>query len=448
MKVLLLDDEDALRISLRDDIREAGHEVFDFRSPRQALEFARSAPDLAAVVTDWKMPEMNGLDFLGQVKQVNPDVQVIVMTAYGTVQTAVQAVKQGAYDFLLKPFETEELLLVLGRVAEHRELIEENRQLLARLEEHTRFHRLLGKSPAMVRLFSQLAVIGPSSSTVLVTGETGTGKELVAEAIHYASPRQSRPLVKVSCAALSRELLESELFGHERGAFTGAIREKVGRFEAANGGTIYLDDVDDTPLELQVKLLRVLQQRTLERVGSSTPISLDVRVIASTKVDLRQKVAEGKFREDLFYRLNVVPIQLPPLRRRKEDIPLLALHFLERHGGGRKLAITPAAMDALLDYAWPGNVRELEHVMERLALTAPREQIDCVDLPPEVLCPCRPEACPYVGEKSLDEITDELAKQVIRTALAQTRGNKTKAAELLRIPASTLRSKMEKYGLE
>jgi DNA-binding NtrC family response regulator len=393
------------------------------------------------------MPGMNGLDFLSNAKQVDPDVHVVLMTAYGTVQTAVQSIKRGAYDYLVKPFETEELLLVLDRVRQLRAMVEENRRLTAKLEEYTRFHRLVGRSPAMIRLFEQLAMIGPASSAVLITGETGTGKELVAEAIHDASPRKNKPLVKVSCAILSREILESELFGHEKGAFTGALRDKMGRFEMAQGGTILLDDVDDIPLELQVKLLRVLQDHAMERVGGSETIPLDVRVTASSKVDLRAKVAEGKFREDLFYRLNVVPLHIPPLRQRKEDIPLLALHFLEKFAGPGGLRFTPEAIEALIAYEWPGNVRELEHLMERLAVTAKGDKVDYVDLPQEVLCPCLDEVCPWLGEKSLDEITEDLAKQVIRAALATTGSNKAKAAELLRIPPSTLRSRMEKYGL-
>jgi DNA-binding NtrC family response regulator len=447
MRVLLVEDEGALRVSLADDIREAGHEVFDFASALSALEFLRKAPNVAAIVTDWKMPEMNGLDFLHEAKRIHPDVLVILMTAYGTVRTAVQAIKQGAYDYLIKPFETEELLLALDRVAQYLRVIEENRRLAVKLEEHKRFHRLLGRSAAMVRLFEQLAMIAPSSSDVLIVGETGTGKELVAEAIHGDSPRKNHPLVKVNCAILSREILESELFGHEKGAFTGASQSRTGRFELAHRGSIYLDDVDDIPLELQVKLLRVLQERSLERVGSATSIALDVRVIASAKCDLRVRVAEGKFREDLFYRLNVVPVPVPPLRQRKEDIPLLASHFLQAYRGARKLQITPAAMEALILYSWPGNVRELEHLMERLALTVRGDRIDYLDLPEEVLCACREEACPCLGEKSLDEITEDLAKQVIRAALARTGGNKAKAADLLRIPPSTLRSKMEKYGM-
>lgn len=447
MKILLLDDEEALRMSLADDMREAGHEVFDFCSPHPALEFLASPRDLDAIVTDWKLPGMDGLEFLGRVREILPEVQVIVMTAYATVPMAVQAMKLGAYDYLTKPFETDELLLALERVARYRSVVLENRRLLAKIEEHTRFHRLLGRSPAMKRVFEQLAVVAPSSSTVLVTGETGTGKELVAEAIHHASPRKDKSLVKVSCAVLSREILESELFGHEKGAFTGAFREKVGRFELAQGGTLYIDDVDDIPLELQVKLLRVLEQRVIERVGSAVPVELDVRIVASTKADLRAKVEEGRFRQDLFYRLNVVPIQLPPLRQRKEDIPLLALHFLRHYAGAREVDLTVAAMDALVAYSWPGNVRELQHLMERLALTVRDGKIDYTDLPREILSAFGTQVSPDLGEKSLDEITDELAKQVIRAALASTRGNKAKAAELLRIPPSTLRSKMEKYGL-
>jgi DNA-binding NtrC family response regulator len=447
MRVLLLDDEEALRLSLADDLREAGHKVFDFCSPRAALEFLDRSGDLDAIVTDWKMPELNGLDFLRQVRQTVPDVQVIIMTGYATIQMAVRAMKLGAYDYLTKPFETDELLLTLERLAQYRGVIQENRRLLAKVEENSSFHSLLGCSPAMERLFEQLAVVAPSSSTVLITGETGTGKELVAEAIHNASARKDHPLVKVSCATLPREVLESELFGHEKGAFTGAVRERAGRFELAQGGTLYIDDVDDIPLESQVKLLRVLEGRVVERVGSAMPIQLDVRIVASTKADLRSKVAEGEFRGDLFYRLNVVPIQLPPLRQRKEDIPLLARHYMQHYAGPRRLELTPAAMDALLAYPWPGNVRELRHLMERLALTVMSAEIDSINLPREILCSYDAEAGQHLGEKSLDEITDDLAKQVIRLALANTGGNKAKAAELLRVPPSTLRSKMEKYGL-
>lgn len=448
MRVLLIEDEEALRLSLADDIREAGHEVFDFGLPTRGLEFLLRAGDLDVIVTDWKLPEFDGLELLRRAKQNFPDTLVIVMTAFGTVQTAVDAIKQGAYDYLVKPFETEELLLMLERVTQYRRLIRENRCLLAKLEQQARFHRLLGRSPAMLRLFEQLAVIAPSSSTVLITGETGSGKELVAEAIHTASPRVSGPLVKVSCAALCREVLESELFGHEKGAFTGAIRTQIGRFEMAQGGTIYIDDADDIPLESQVKLLRVLQERALERVGGPVRIALDVRVVASTKRNLRALVEEGKFREDLFYRLNVVPISVPALRQRKEDIPLLALHFLKKYSDGNGWQITPAAIDALMAYSWPGNVRELEHLMERLTLTARTGTIDYVDLPTEILAPRSPGVCPPLGEQTFDEITDEFAKHVIRTALATSGGNKAKAAQLLQIPASTLRSKLEKYGLE
>jgi len=448
MKVVLVDDEETLRLSVADDLRDAGYEVADFSAAPPALEFLRQQGDVAVIVTDWKMPEMDGLTFLRHAKQADPDVLTILNTAYGTVQTAVEAVKQGAYDYLVKPFETDELLVAVERAMRFRIAIEDNRRLSAKLAEHGRFNRLFGRSPAMIRVFEQLTIVAPTLSTVLIVGETGTGKELVAEAIHLASSRKNKPLVRVSCAALSSEILESELFGHEKGAFTGAVQDKVGRFEKAQGGTFYLDDVDDIPLNLQVKLLRVLQERTMERVGGTTPIPLDVRVIASTKADLRKRVQEGEFREDLFYRLNVVPIHLPPLRQRTDDILLLAQHFLRKHRNSGNLEFTPEAMDALMCHAWPGNVRELEHLMERLALTVRGDIIDYVNLPEEILCPSLDvPCCPELGEKPLDEIVDELAKKVIRAALARTSGNKAKAAVLLRTPSSTLRSRMEKLGL-
>lgn len=448
MKVLLVDDEDTIRISLTDDLREAGYEVVDFPAAPAAVDYLRQSADVGVIVTDWKLPDMDGLEFLRRAKEIDGDVLVILITAYGTVQTAVEAVKQGAYDYMVKPFDTDELVVAVERAVRYRGAIEDNRRLLEKLEERSRFHRLVGTSPAMVRVFEQLAGIAPTPGTVLIVGETGTGKELAAEAIHQSSERSKGPLVRVSCAALAGEILESELFGHERGAFTGAIRDRIGRFEMAQGGTIFLDDVEDIPLNLQVKLLRVLQEHAIERVGSGKSIPLDVRVIASTKSQLRERVAQGKFREDLFYRLNVVPILLPPLRQREPDIPLLTMHFLREYAGSREFKVTPEAMDALMSYRWPGNVRELEHLMERLALTVKGDVIDCKDLPEEVLCPCITETqCPDLGERSLDEIVDGLAKQVIRTALARTSGNKAKAAKLLRIPPSTLRSRMDKHGI-
>ncbi|HDI00705.1 MAG TPA: sigma-54-dependent Fis family transcriptional regulator, partial [Firmicutes bacterium] len=360
MRVLLVEDDRVARVPLRDDIAEAGYDVDEAGSAEEALELlGKKGYDV--VVTDLRMPGMDGIELLERIKAESPDTEVIVITAYGTVRTAVRAMKLGAYEYLTKPFDNEELLLLLERIRRMREVMEENVRLRRRLEERYRLEDMVGKGHKMQEVFRLIRTVASSDSTVLLQGETGTGKELAAHAIHELSPRRDGPFVKVSCAALSRELLESELFGHVKGAFTSAVKDKPGKFELADGGTIFLDEVDDIPLELQVKLLRVLQEREFERVGGTRTIRVDVRVIAATKVDLLERVRRGLFREDLYYRLNVVPIRLPPLRERKEDVPLLMEHFLRKLGAEGRIEMTPEAMKLLMDYDWPGNVRELEN---------------------------------------------------------------------------------------
>jgi len=470
MRVLLVEDDRVARVPLRDDIAEAGYDVDEAGSAEEALELlGKKGYDV--VVTDLRMPGMDGIELLERIKAESPDTEVIVITAYGTVRTAVRAMKLGAYEYLTKPFDNEELLLLLERIRRMREVMEENVRLRRRLEERYRLEDMVGKSHKMQKVFRLIRTVASSDSTVLLQGETGTGKELAAHAIHELSPRRDGPFVKVSCAALSRELLESELFGHVRGAFTSAIKDKPGKFELADGGTIFLDEVDDIPLELQVKLLRVLQEREFERVGGTMTIRVDVRVIAATKVDLLERVRRGLFREDLYYRLNVVPIRLPPLRERKEDVPLLMEHFLRKLGAEGRIEMTPEAMKLLMDYDWPGNVRELENLVERLVVVGAGPKVGPEDLPPEIRSPAPRErgpsleevlrrqeelermirmlgsSEPRLGDASFEEIVEAKERELITEALRRTGGNKTRAAELLGMKLSTFRDKMKRLGL-
>ncbi len=449
MRVLVVDDEEIQRVSLQDDLREAGYDTTAVESPNVALELVRKEA-FDVVVSDLKMPVMDGVTLLRKIKELQPETTVIMMTAYATVESAVEAMKLGAYDYLTKPFSTDELLLLLERVGKYRQVVAENVRLKQQLEERYAFGKIIGKSQPMQEVYRQLEIVAPTDSTVLIEGETGTGKEMVANAIHFNSLRKDKPFVKVSCAMLSKEILESELFGHEKGAFTGAFRQKKGRFELADGGSIFLDEVDDIPVELQVKLLRVLEERTLERVGGTETIEIDVRVIAATKKDLRQLVAEGKFREDLFYRLNVYPIKLPALRERKEDIQILFEHFLRQFKGGQLPRVNPQVYRYLLDYPWPGNVREFKNVVERLTLTCQCDPIDPDCLPAEIRSIREGPERGHDPEKAgpLDSAVAEFEKKLILEALNRSNGNKARAAEILQIPVSTLKSKIKKYKME
>ncbi|HDZ25161.1 MAG TPA: sigma-54-dependent Fis family transcriptional regulator, partial [Candidatus Aminicenantes bacterium] len=349
MKILIVEDEDILRISIGDDLKEEGFDVSLSKSPILALDLL-AKEEFEVALVDYKMPEMNGIELLKKIKERQPDCTVIIMTAFGTIQTAVEAMRLGAYDYITKPFSNEELVLAIERIVEVQSLKRENIELKEQLKERHSFHELIGKSKSMQEIYDLSSMVANSDSTVLITGETGTGKEMVADAIHYTGLRQDSPYIKVSCALFSKDILESELFGHEKGAFTGAIAEKKGRFEIADRGTIFLDDVDDIPLELQVKLLRVLQQFEFERVGGTETIKVDVRIIAASKANLLEKIKKGEFREDLYYRLNVVPIHLPPLKERKEDIPLLIDVFVEKYSSNIPMQIPNQVMDYLLNY--------------------------------------------------------------------------------------------------
>lgn len=446
MNILIVEDEDILRITIGDELKEAGFRVSLSRSPLLALNLLEKEAFDAAVV-DYKMPEMNGIDLLRNIKKSQPDCEVVIMTAFGTIQNAVEAMKLGAYDYITKPFSNEELILIMKKIAELQCLKRENIDLKRQLQDKHSFHRLVGKNKAMIQIYNLLSVVAKSDSTVLITGETGTGKEMVADAIHDTGARHNMPYIKVSCSIFAKDVLESELFGHQKGAFTGALYEKKGRFELANNGTIFLDDVDDIPLPLQVKLLRVLQHKEFERVGGTQTIRVNVRVIAASKQNLLGKIKAGEFREDLFYRLNVVPVELPPLRERKEDIPLFIDYFIQKYSPGKRIEISEEAMDYLIAYRWPGNVRELENLIERLVLIAPGHDISPALLPPEIISEERHQGADNLDRGSLGEILRNTEIRLIKQALDLSAGNKAKAARLLRLKPSTLKSKIEKYRM-
>ncbi|SFM65987.1 sigma-54-dependent transcriptional regulator [Thermodesulforhabdus norvegica] len=388
--VLVVDDEKNWLIVLEEILEDEGYEVLTADNAREALQIAMNN-DVDVVVTDMKMPEIDGITFLDRLHRAKPDVPIIMMTAYGTVEKAVEAMKKGAFDYICKPFTNEEFLVVVSKALEHFRLVSAKKELQREVEERYRFSNIVGKSPVMKKLFDTIEKIAPSKATVLITGESGTGKELIARAIHYHSPRRDKPFVSVNCGALPETLLESELFGHEKGAFTGAVQRRKGRFELAHEGTLFLDEISEMSPHLQVKLLRVLQEMEFERVGGMETIRVDVRVIAASNRDLKAEMEEGRFRQDLFYRLNVVHIHVPPLRERKEDIPLLIQHFLTKYAGelGKRspVRVHPEAMRCLMDYHWPGNVRELENVIERALILATGEEITLRDLPDEVRNP-------------------------------------------------------------
>jgi len=446
MKIYVVDDERIIRVSLADELRDEGHEVFEFaNAPTALMSLQENSPDI--VITDLKMPEMNGIEFLKRIKEHKKDIQVMMMTAHSTVSTAVEAMKYGAYDYIEKPFDNEKILISVQRMAELIELKGENTQLRKQLSKEYDFSSYVGESKQVKEVFELVKIISDKSTSVLIVGETGTGKELLTNIIHYNSSRRKKPLVKVSCAILSREIFESELFGHEKGAFTGAIDEKIGRFEMANGGTLYLDDIDDVPLDLQVKLLRALEEREIEKVGGKKAVKIDIRVIASTKKDLKKMVDNGEFREDLYYRLNVFPINLPPLRERGKNIIALIRYFVSKYSDDAHKEIKDEVFDILLSYSFPGNVRELRNLSERLSLLSTNNVIDPSIIPYDIKFPGADPSSFNFDNMSLTEIVEEVEKNAILKALEKSHQNKAKAAELLGVPASTLKSKISKYNL-
>jgi two-component system, NtrC family, response regulator HydG len=447
--LLVVDDDFAHRTMLKTLISGWGYEVREADDGAAAVEAVHKDPfDL--ILMDIRMVRVSGLEALEEIQRFNPALPVILMTAYASVETAVEALKKGAYDYLTKPLDFDELRLALERALEHTHLREENRVLRERLG--TRFDRgnLIGRSAAMTRLLDLVAQVAPSEATALVTGESGTGKEMIAGAIHYNSPRKGGPFIRINCAAITETLLESELFGHEKGSFTGADRRKEGKFRQADGGTIFLDEVSEMSLGMQVKLLRVLQEREFTRVGGEELIRVDVRVIAATNRDLLRAVTEGRFREDLYYRLNVVNLRVPPLRERKEDIPLLAQHFLKIFAERNRKALkgfTPRALDRLLRYHWPGNVRELMNTVERGVVLSRADVLDEEDVAPVLeadspRAPADPAAASAGGDTSLESVE----KATILKTLEEAGGNKSEAARRLGITRRTLHLKLKKYG--
>jgi DNA-binding NtrC family response regulator len=397
------------------------------------------------------MPGIDGTRVIEAARQRYPSIVIIVITGYGTVKDAVDAIKRGATDFIAKPFQFEELMHVLKKGMAQRDLTSENAYLRSQLEERYSFGGVLGKSRPAQKLFQLLETVAPSNSTILVTGETGTGKEVVARAIHHNSPRRANRFVALNCSAIPETLLEAELFGHVKGAFTGAIGARQGRFEQAHKGTLFLDEVGTMSTALQMKLLRALQEREFERIGDSQTTKVDVRVIAATNSDLGRMVSEGTFREDLYYRLNVIPVHIPPLRDRREDIPILVTHFLKKFAPERRMQMSQTAMRALMAYAWPGNVRQLENAVERaVTLSAGRDEVEVEDLPPDVQSIPEPTAAPFVDfpDEGLDlpAYLAAIEKDLIRRSLDRTHGNKNKAALLLRINRTTLVEKLKRIG--
>jgi two-component system NtrC family response regulator len=445
-RVLVVDDEATQRELVCGFLERQGFGVTSAESGEKGWEVFRQEPfDL--VLTDQKMPNLSGLDLLRSVRGINPETAVIVMTAYGSIETAVSAIKSGATDYLTKPLNLDELLHKIQQVRERHRLYSENRELREALQERHRVEGIIGESGQMLEILSLVRRVAASEATVLIRGESGTGKELIAKAIHYASPRSSGPLIKVNCAALPETLLESELFGHERGAFTGAVETRKGRFELANGGTLFLDEIGDLPLHLQAKLLRVLQEKEFERVGSSRSIRVNVRILSATHRDLEALVKAARFREDLYYRLNVVTLMLPPLRERRQDLPFLIDHFVRVFAdkNGKKVrGLTSAAREALLRYDYPGNVRELENIIERAIVLTRDDVIGTADLPLLVQEPQTEKT----GESSLTAVVEGVERQMIRAALAHAGGIQTRAAEALGISERALRYKLRKYGLQ
>jgi two-component system response regulator HydG len=451
--ILVVDDDHAHRTMLNTLINGWGYAVAEADDGFTAIEKVKES-SYELVLMDVRMVRVSGLEALEAIKGYNPAIPVIIMTAYSSVETAVKALKQGAHDYLTKPLDFDKLRLTIDRAMEHTRLKEENRLLRETLGQQFDSQNIIGKSPAMLKLLETVSQVAPSEATVLISGASGTGKELIAGAIHFNSLRKNGPFVKINCAAITETLLESELFGHEKGAFTGADRRKEGRFSQAHGGTLLLDEVSEMSLMMQVKLLRALQEREFNRVGGETSIQVDVRVIAATNRNLLDRINEGAFREDLYYRLNVVELEVPPLSERKEDIPLLTRHFLEMFAAKNRKEIkgfTPKAMDNLIHYDWPGNVRELMNAVERAVVLARSNYLDETDFPfmkdmaveENQSDPAGPDALILQGETPLEEIE----KTAILTTLEAAGGNKSEAARRLGITRKTLHKKLKAYGV-
>ena len=449
--VLVVDDDPGHLTTLQTLVTSWGYRVEALDDGAAAVERVKEGP-VDLILMDVRMAVMSGIEALKRIKAYNPAIPIIIMTAYSSVASAVEALKAGAYDYLIKPLDFDALKLSIARAREHAGLKVENRQLKARLGAGFHADNIIGRSPAMKALMDMLAMVAPSEATVLIAGESGTGKELIARSIHFNSPRKDKPLVVVNCAAIAETLLESELFGHEKGAFTGADRAREGRFEQAHGGSLFLDEIAETSPAMQAKLLRAIQEGEIQRVGGQETLQVDVRIIAATNRDLDREVKEGRFREDLFYRLNVMMLEVPPLRRRLDDIPLLAHHFLDLFAEKNRKRIkgfSPQAMDMLVKYGWPGNVRELENAIERGVILTPGDYVTERQLPMtivqqhagEAAMPAVPAGAMVPAERSLEEIE----REAILAALEAAGGNKSEAARRLGITRKTLHNRLRQY---
>jgi len=452
VNILVCDDKPVMLKFLQEYLEGEGHTVTTACDGEEGfLKFGEIQPEV--IITDMKMPKLSGIELLKKVKSVNPDVIVITMTAFATIESAIEAMREGAYDYIIKPFSIDQIKLIMNKVGEKISLIKENKYLKSQLQTIYRFDNLIGQSGKMKEMYELISRVLDNRATVMITGETGTGKELIARAIHYNGPRANGPFIKVNCAAIPEGLLESELLGHEKGSFTGAINKKEGKFEIADGGTIFLDEIGEVPVSIQVKLLRVLQTREFERVGGNQTIKVDVRIIAATNRDLTQAIAEGRFRSDLYYRLNVVPISVPPLRERITDISILTEHFIKKFSEENRrpaMKVTKEAMEAFIKYSWPGNVRELENIIERIVILSKNTTIDLADLPAHLLPKdnqLEQLSVPSVGKHKMTEVVDYIEHKMIEEALKMTNGQQTQAAEILGINRGSLIYKMKKFNL-
>ena len=451
-KILIVDDDPGHLTTLKTITKSWGYTVETANDGVVAVDMVKSGP-VDLILMDVRMTNMSGIEALGQIKDYNPSIPVIIMTAYSSVESAVEALKSGAYDYLIKPLDFEVLKLTIERASDHAGLKEENRALKEHLRSDYDIANIIGRSQPMKKLLDMMSMVAPSEATVLITGESGTGKELIARSLHFNSPRKEKPLVVVNCASIAETLLESELFGHEKGAFTGADKRREGRFMQANHGTIFLDEIGETSPTMQAKLLRVLQEKEVQRVGSEETIKVNVRIVAATNRNLEADVAKGRFREDLFYRLNVMNVNVPPLKERQEDIPLLAQHFLEKFADKNRKTVkgfVPLAVDMLLNYDWPGNVRELENAIERAVILLTGEHITEKQLPLNItkkypdLSTSPIAAAPLMdGTRSMEEIE----KEAILATLKASGGNKSETARRLGITRKTLHNKLKNYGL-
>jgi two-component system response regulator AtoC len=438
-KLLIVDDESIVRESLHDWLAGVGYDVEVAESGEEALRIIK-LKKIKIMLADLVMPGMDGIELMKEARKIVPTISTIIITAHATIETAISAIREGAHDYVEKPFCPEKVELLIGKLVEHQKLIEENILLRQKIKDRFQFEGIIAKSPKMLKIFELIKTVAPTNATVLITGETGTGKEIVARAIHHQSPRRNKAFIATSCAALPESLLESELFGHEKGSFTGAVERKKGKFEAGHRGTLFLDEIGEINANTQIHLLRALEEKKITRIGSNEEIPVDVRVITATNKDLRTKVMEGQFREDLYYRLKVVTINLPPLKDRREDILPLAEHFLKKYSEENNRGIinlAPEVIEFMLHYAWPGNVRELENIVEHGVILSKNNTITLAELPSDIIQPISTE------EKTIEAVT----RNHILKVLEETKGNISKAAEILGVRRMTLYNKLKKYSL-